>query len=98
VLDNFHRALKDRGCLYLTVETIENADENEIKQTYKQAQREGLPVVYGERLDEGVYHYHPTNQQVREYVQQAGFEILKEGNGEMWYYHILVRKAADARK
>jgi ubiquinone/menaquinone biosynthesis C-methylase UbiE len=95
VLDNFHRALKQNGCLYFTVETIENADEDEIQQAFEEAQRAGLPVVYGERSDEDVYHYHPTNQQVREWVQKAGFEILKEGNGEIWYYHILVRKIAD---
>ena len=94
VLSNFHRALKQHGCLYFTVETIETAaDENEIKQVFKKAQEAGLPVVYGEWPDEGVYHYHPTNQLVKEWVQQAGFEILKEGNGEIWYYHILVRKA-----
>ena len=34
VLSNFHRALKQRGYLYFTAETIENADENEIKQAF----------------------------------------------------------------
>jgi hypothetical protein len=48
--------------------------------------------VYGERLDEEVYHFHPTSQQVREWTVQAGFEILKDGNGEIWYYHLLLRK------
>jgi len=98
VLGNFHRALKQQGYLYLTAETIENADENEIRQAFEQAQQTGLPVVYGERPDEGVYHYHPTNQQVREWIQQAGFEILKEANGEIWYYHILARKVLDRQK
>ena len=92
VLGNFRRALKPRGYLYFTAETIENADEDEIKQAFERAQRAGLPVVYGEWPDEEVYHYHPTNQQVREWTRQAGFEILKEGNGEIWYYHILARK------
>jgi len=92
VLTNFHRALKPHGYLYFTAETIENADENEIRQAFDRAQKAGLPVVYGEFPDEEVYHYHPTNQQVREWVQQAGFEILKEENGEKWYYHILLRK------
>jgi ubiquinone/menaquinone biosynthesis C-methylase UbiE len=92
VLSNFHRALKQRGYLYLTAETIENADENEIKQAFERALQAGLPVVYGEWPDEGVYHYHPTNRQVKECTQQAGFELLREGNGEMYYYHILVRK------
>jgi len=97
VLNNFHRALKRQGYLYFTVETIENADENEIKQAFERAQTAGLPVIYGEWPDEGVYHYHPTNQQVRDWVQQAGFDILKEANGEIWYYHILMRKAVDQK-
>ena len=98
VLDNFHRALKHPGYLYFTAETIENTDENEIEQAYQKAKQAGLPVVYGERTDEGVYHYHPTNQQVREWTQQAGFEILEECNGEIWYYHILVRKVPDRKE
>lgn len=92
VLSNFHRALKPHGYLYFTAETIENADEKEIRQAFERAQQAGLPVVYGEFPDEEVYHYHPTNQQVREWVQQAGFEILREENGEIGYYHTLVRK------
>jgi ubiquinone/menaquinone biosynthesis C-methylase UbiE len=92
VLNNFHRALRSNGYLYFTAETIENADENEIKQAFERAQQAGLPVVYGEWPDEEVYHYHPSNKQVREWAEQAGFEILKEGNGEIYYYHILLRK------
>jgi len=92
VLNNFHRALKPHGYFYFTAETIENANEAEIKQAFERAQQAGLPVVYGEYPDEEVYHYHPTSQQIREWTQQAGFEILKDGNGEIWYYHILVRK------
>jgi len=92
VLANFHRVLKPHGYLYFTAETIENTDENEIRQAFERAQGAGLPVVYGEYPDEEVYHYHPTNQQVREWAQQTGFEVLREANGEIWYYHILVRK------
>ena len=92
VLSNFHRALKPHGYFYFTAETIENANEEEIKQAFERAQQAGLPVVYGEYPDEEVYHYHPTGQQVREWTQQAGFEILKDGDGEIWYYHILLRK------
>ncbi len=98
VIANFHRALKQDGYLYFTAETIENIDEDEIKQAYERAQQAGLPVVYGEIPDEGVYHFHPTNQQVKEWTQQAGFEIIQEGNGEIWYYHLLGRKVQDHQK
>ena len=92
VLSNFYRALKQRGYFYFTVETLENADADEVRQAFEKAEQAGLPVVYGECPAEDVYHYHPTNQQVREWAQQAGFEILKEQTGETDYYHILVRK------
>jgi ubiquinone/menaquinone biosynthesis C-methylase UbiE len=92
VLGNFYRALKGQGYFYFTAETIENADADEIQQAFERSRQAGLPVVYGEWPDEEVYHYHPTNQQVKAWAQQAGFEVLQEENGEIWYYHILVRK------
>jgi ubiquinone/menaquinone biosynthesis C-methylase UbiE len=98
VLDNFYRALKPQGCLYFTAETLETADENEIQQAYERAKQAGLPVIYGEWPDEEVYHFHPSNQQVRDWVQQAGFEILKEAMGEFWYYHFLVRIACEEKE
>lgn len=92
VLSNFHRALKGRGYFYFTAETIENSDEDEIKQAFGRAQQAGLPVVYGEWPDEEVYHYQPSNRQVREWARQAGFEIVSAENGEMYYYHVVARK------
>jgi ubiquinone/menaquinone biosynthesis C-methylase UbiE len=94
VLGNFHQALKEEGYLYFTAETLENADENGVRQAFERFQQAGLPIVYGEWPDEEVYHYHPTRQQVREWTQEAGFEIIKDDNGEIWYYHILVRRVS----
>jgi cyclopropane fatty-acyl-phospholipid synthase-like methyltransferase len=91
VFGNFQRALKPKGCLYFTTETIETANEDEIKQAFHRAQQAGLPVVYGEWPDEEVYHFHPTNQRVKEWARQAGFEFIKEGEGD-GYYHLIVRK------
>jgi hypothetical protein len=92
VLGNFHRALKPHGTLYFTAETIENTEGDEVGQAFERAQAAGLPVVYGENPDEDVYHFHPSNGQVKEWAQAAGFEVLREANGEIWYFHILVRK------
>ena len=89
VLSNFQRALKGQGFLYFTVEI---ADEAEVKSAFDQAQGLGLPVVYGEWVNDDVYHYYPSLEQVREWVQQAGLVILKEGEGD-GYHHFLMRKA-----
>ncbi|HJS18208.1 MAG TPA: class I SAM-dependent methyltransferase [Anaerolineales bacterium] len=89
VLANFQRALKQQGYLYFTVEL---ADETEIKAAFEQAQLLGLPVVYGEWINDDVYHYYPALEQVREWVQQAGLTILEEGEGD-GYHHFLMRKA-----
>src|ERR1700690_470731 len=89
VLGNFHRALKSNGVLYFTVEI---ADENEVKKAFLRNQQTGLPIVYGEWPDEGegVYHYYPSAQQVREWLQQTGFELIEEREGDS-YRHLIVR-------
>jgi cyclopropane fatty-acyl-phospholipid synthase-like methyltransferase len=98
VLSNFRQALKQPGWFYFTTETIETSeDEKAIRQAFQKAQAAGLPVVYGEWPEEEVYHFHPTNQQVKEWTQEAGFEILKEGEGED-YFHLLVRKGAQVQQ
>ena len=89
VLANFQRALKKEGYLYFTVEI---QDEAEVKAAFEEAQKLGLPVVYGEWVNDEVYHYYPSLEQVREWVQQAGFVILEESEGD-GYHHLLMRKA-----
>jgi cyclopropane fatty-acyl-phospholipid synthase-like methyltransferase len=89
VVRNFQRALKPNSYLYFTVEV---ADDAEIKSAFEQAQQVGLPVVYGEWVNDEVYHYYPSLEQVREWVEQAGFTILEEGEGD-GYHHFLMRKA-----
>jgi cyclopropane fatty-acyl-phospholipid synthase-like methyltransferase len=89
VLGNFQRALKQEGYLYFTVEI---QDEAEVRAAFEEAHTAGLPVVYGEWINTEVYHYYPSLEQVREWVRQAGFSILEEGEGDM-YHHFLMRKA-----
>jgi cyclopropane fatty-acyl-phospholipid synthase-like methyltransferase len=89
VLHNFHRALKPQGYLYFTVEI---ADAGAVEEAFQQAQQLGLPVVHGEWINEGVYHYYPTMEQVREWARQAGFDITEEGEGD-GYHHFLMQKS-----
>ena len=88
VLHNFQKALKPAGHLYFTVE-IQN--ETEVQAAFEEAQRSGLPVVHGEWINDEVYHYYPSLEQVRAWVQQAGFVIMEEGEGD-GYHHFLMRK------
>jgi cyclopropane fatty-acyl-phospholipid synthase-like methyltransferase len=88
ILHNFHRALKPQGCFYFTVEI---ADLNDVDETFKSAQQMGLPVVHGEWVNDEVYHYYPTMEQVREWNRQAGFDLIEEGEGD-GYHHFIVRK------
>jgi 2-polyprenyl-3-methyl-5-hydroxy-6-metoxy-1,4-benzoquinol methylase len=90
VCSNFQRALKPRAYLYFTVET---APEDEIQQAFLRGQGSGLPVVLGEWADQDeVYHYYPSMQQVREWIRQAGLELIEEGEGD-GYHHFIARKA-----
>jgi cyclopropane fatty-acyl-phospholipid synthase-like methyltransferase len=88
ILSNFQKALKGQGYLYFTVEL---QDESEVRSAFEQAQAAGLPVVYGEWINDDVYHFYPALEQVRERVQQAGLVILEEGEGD-GYHHFLMRK------
>ncbi len=90
VISNFHRALKPQGRLYFTAEI---AGEDEIEQAFRQGQQMGLPVVYGEIAEQmGAYHYYPSMPQVREWLCQAGFAIVEEGEGDEYHHFIAIRE------
>jgi SAM-dependent methyltransferase len=89
VLANFQHALKPRGYLYFTVEM---QDEAEVKTAFEEAQRSGAPVVYGEWINDDVYHYYPSMEQVRKWIQQAGLTIIEDGDGD-GYHHFLMHKS-----
>jgi SAM-dependent methyltransferase len=88
VLTNFHRALVQSGHLYFTVEL---ADEANLQASMEAARAKGLPIVEGEMAHEDGYHYYPAIEQVRAWVDGAGFAILEETIGDD-YHHVLARK------
>jgi len=49
ILDRFRKALKPRGVLYLALDI---ADWGDVRESYERARSQGLPVVYGEIVDE----------------------------------------------
>jgi len=94
VLRNFHRALKPQAYLYFTVEIAGEQELREVESAFKQGQAEGIPIIHGECIDETVYHYYPSMEQVREWVRQARLTVIEEGEGDS-YHHFLVRKEAE---
>ena len=88
VLQNFNRAIKDSGYIYLTVELIA---KSELDEEYRLGQKAGLPIVYGEHNQEGGYHYYPSLVQVRTWIQETHFIIVEEATGDD-YQHILLQK------
>lgn len=88
VLRNFYRALRPQGLLYFTVEL---ADPKEIKAAFEKGQQMGLPVVQGEWVHEGGYHYFPSIIQVKRRVNEAHLNILDETAGDD-YHHFIARR------
>lgn len=88
VLQNFHRALKAEGYLYMTVEV---ADPQEIARHFQTGLDLGLPVVYGESAYDEGYHYYPDMDKVKDWCKTAGFRILEQTEGDE-YQHFLAKK------
>jgi len=93
VLGNFHRALKQGGQLYFTVEI---AKSEVIEQDYQAGLSAGFPVVVGESVvnaDEGEngYHYYPPIDQVGKWIVDAGLSIKEEDEAND-YHHFWVQK------
>ena len=98
VMHNLYHAIMPKGYLYFTVELTR---KQEIQEAFAEGQHLGLPVVYGEAdwLEEGgyrwgrggYYHYYPEMEQVKEWVQQAGFQVIEE-LADVEYHHVLVLK------
>lgn len=91
VLKNFYKALKKDGYLYFTVETI---SKDQIEYALKKGHEMGFPVVEGEYAHEGGYHYYPSIEKVRGWINLSGFVILKENTSD-GYEHFILKKPSD---
>ena len=70
-------------------EVVDRADE-----AYEQMMAlEAGAVPDGEVADASVYHYHPSLDQVRAWLEKTGFALEDEGTGN-GYEHFIVRKSA----
>jgi len=92
VLANLRRALRPGGHMYLTVELV---DEQELEKAFADATARGLPVVQGENVYRGGYHFYPPVPQVVTWVGEAGLQVVEDGHsdhGSYGYYHVLARR------
>ncbi len=92
VLANLRRAVSG-GLVYVTVEQILDAD---LAEAFARATAQGLPVVRGETLRGGGYHYYPTVDQVTGWISAGGLEIVEMGQSSgnnYGYWHLLMRSA-----
>lgn len=86
VLANLRRALRPGGPLYMTVEL----PEDDLAEVTASAVRGGFPVVTGEYLKAGGYHYYPAVPQVLHWVEASGFSVIHDTTGD-GYRHLLLR-------
>jgi ubiquinone/menaquinone biosynthesis C-methylase UbiE len=90
VVGRLRRALRLNGILYLTVETKQ---ERQLVAAFAQAKDRGLPVVRGESVMGGYYHYYPPLSRVQTWLSEAGLHMIEDGysRGDGYgYYHVLV--------
>jgi len=65
-----------------------------MKQTeyaFKKGLEMGLPVFEGEHAHEGGYHYYPSIDKVKEWINLSGFIIVKENTSD-GYNHFILKK------
>ncbi len=105
ILRRFHAALKPDGYLYLTADMRDAAEikaayehalamglpviYGEIADEVEAAAQRALET--GEVVDQCVYHFSPSLEQIQAWLEQAGLKIVESGT-ESEYHHILARK------
>ena len=105
VLSNFERAIKPGAYLYFTVEL---AAEKDVEQAVTESTQLGFPIIRGEWTQKGEYHYYPPVEQVKQWLDSAGFTLIEEQSAPFaetdssadqeviyigeGYYHVLAKK------
>lgn len=88
VLQNFYNACKPDGYIYFTVELLSN---DKLEMNFNECTKNGIPVVRGEFLENGGYHYYPTLAKVNDWIKMANLKIIEEAE-EGVYHHYLTKK------
>jgi len=86
VLANLKHAVRPGSPVYLTVELT----EDDLAEVCASALAAGEPVVSGEYLRDGGYHFYPELSQVRRWADASGMIRTADSTGD-GYYHLLIR-------
>lgn len=88
VFSRLFRALIPGGALYFTMEILPAA---ELEKAYLEGKKQGFPLVPGEVISDGGYHFYPQSEQLGRWLENEKWEkeIEEEGDG---YLHIMVRR------
>ena len=99
VLAGFARHLVKDGWLYVTVELAEPSGYNPAELTkIRDEQRSlGVPLEYGEVLEDGGYHFYPTGSQVDQWLDEANFNVATDLDGD-GYRHLLAVTSVDTEQ
>ncbi len=89
VARNLARAAKPGGLVYVTVELADPAD---VEAEYAAARDRGLPVVLGECVMGGGYHYYPGRDRALGWLADAGIAVDRDEIGDE-YLHVIGRRA-----
>jgi len=64
----------------------------DVAQAFEKVMAMGMDEDPGELEDQAVYHFYPSVEQVRQWLEQENFVIEAEEMGVKWYRHFLDRK------
>jgi SAM-dependent methyltransferase len=64
---------------------------DQVEASYRQIMAVSSRDVSGSMADLSVYHYYPSLEQVRSWLDEAGLTLKEEGTG-LWYEHLIARK------
>ena len=65
---------------------------DEVEASYRRVRALASQPAAGELEDVTVYDYYPSQEQVREWIEQAGLVIEEIGTGNGYEYYVMSRK------